>query len=389
MIRLLHVADLHPDNAGTFAGKTVVNPETGLNQSLVDLRSSLNYGYDVATDPSTRCDLAVIPGDLFDSPRPHMNEVRIIRDFVHRLALEMPVFVIDGNHDLSQNPNDAPATICLEGLGNVFVEHRPRTQRIVVRGQECAVSFLPYPTKGHLLTRMDTAGDSPEAITAKINHALADILRGLKASADPTQPHILLAHGSVANAKVGEQPRAIAHDILIPLDELEGFDYVALGHIHAHQQVAPNAWYSGSLMRQSFGEEREEKGFCIVGIEDGQSKVAFCRNPHARTYRTIDHDSFVPGATLDPTVIYRYKAALTEEQYRVRKPDIDLLADRLPYFQQDIQIVKEDRARDAGMAEMPTLEEAIKRIFGTRVTDDELARLLEENARLQTEVSRV
>lgn len=50
---------------------------------------------------------------------------------------------------------------------------------------------------------------------------------------------------------------------------LPEFDYVALGHIHRHQVIGrePHVAYSGSLERIDFGEEDDDKGFCVVDLD--------------------------------------------------------------------------------------------------------------------------
>jgi exonuclease SbcD len=51
------------------------------------------------------------------------------------------------------------------------------------------------------------------------------------------------------------------------------FDYIALGHIHKYQNLNTTGnipvVYSGSMERINFGEEKEDKGFCIGSINNG------------------------------------------------------------------------------------------------------------------------
>ncbi|MCV5223848.1 hypothetical protein OFC57_33605, partial [Escherichia coli] len=49
------------------------------------------------------------------------------------------------------------------------------------------------------------------------------------------------------------------------------FDYVALGHLHQPQKKGEEyIRYSGSLMKYSFGEQNQKKGFTLVEIgKDG------------------------------------------------------------------------------------------------------------------------
>ena len=53
---------------------------------------------------------------------------------------------------------------------------------------------------------------------------------------------------------------------------IQPFDYVALGHLHRHQNLNESGYpavvYSGSIERIDFGERKEEKGFCLVSIPE-------------------------------------------------------------------------------------------------------------------------
>ena len=388
-MNLLHLGDIHPRNDGTIAGKVIVDPATGQNQTLTDLTQSLDFVRRYATSADTRCAFALLTGDLFDSPRPHANEVRILMRFVLALADDLQVLIIAGNHDSSQNPLDATALECFQGLRNVTVFDRPTMRGMFHNGEPVRFGFLPYPTKGRILTQDAGKDASPEEVTAKINAGLTDILRSFQVHLDPMIPSVLLAHGSVATAKIGEQPRSLAYDIQIPLDECGAFTYVALGHIHQPQQVAPNAWYSGSLMRQSFGEEHEQKGFNLVTLAAGQpARVTFIKNPHARRYQTlrpvpigqkIMDDEDMP----DPTVVWRFKGQLTPEEYDQMRPPLQDLAPTVPHFQPDVELRTEARARDAGMATCLTMDEALRRALADMSADDQDALLAKHHALLQ------
>jgi exonuclease SbcD len=66
-------------------------------------------------------------------------------------------------------------------------------------------------------------------------------------------------------------------------------DYVALGHIHKHQDLSkggqPPIVYPGSIERIDFGEVREKKGFVLADVAKGNTKWQFVT---LKTRRFVD-----------------------------------------------------------------------------------------------------
>ena len=110
------------------------------------------------------------------------------------------------------------------------------------------------------------------------------------------------------NATLGaEKLLAVGRGFTIPLSFLtrDCFDYVALGHVHRHQNLNktndPAVVYPGSIERVDFSEEKEEKGFVMVTIEpteqtkeqpapkNFETTWEFCPLP-VREFRTIKID---------------------------------------------------------------------------------------------------
>jgi exonuclease SbcD len=75
----------------------------------------------------------------------------------------------------------------------------------------------------------------------------------------------------------------VGRDVSVLLSEVADpvWDYVALGHVHKHQDLsrgrtdAPPVVYSGSMERIDFGEEGDPKGFCWVELERGSTSWQF------------------------------------------------------------------------------------------------------------------
>ncbi len=90
----------------------------------------------------------------------------------------------------------------------------------------------------------------------------------------------------------------VGRDVVVPRSILidPAWDYVALGHIHKHQdlnkEAHPPVVYSGSVERIDFGEEKEPKGWVLAQVSRGHTTYEFV--PHhqreARRFVTIDCD---------------------------------------------------------------------------------------------------
>ena len=152
---------------------------------------------------------------------------------------------------------------------------------------------------------------------------------------NPKLPTILLAHLMADRATFGaEKFLAVGKGFTIPMSLLirPEFDYVALGHVHKHQNLNPNnqppVVYPGSIERVDFGEEKEDKGYIFLEIEKGLVNWQFCPLP-ARPFRTINLDV---SEQEDPQK-YILKAIAKKEIkdvvvrliYKVRSEQLDLI----------------------------------------------------------------
>ena len=96
--------------------------------------------------------------------------------------------------------------------------------------------------------------------------------------ANPVDHAVLMAHlfarGGVESVE-SERPLVVGGAAHVSADALEGFGYVALGHLHAPQKVAgrDDVRYSGSLLKYSFGESNHQKGFDLVEFILGRATV--------------------------------------------------------------------------------------------------------------------
>ena len=145
---------------------------------------------------------------------------------------------------------------------------------------------LPWITRAGVILAI-TGGETDEDDPIKvIESAVRDWSSDALSKTDPNLPTILTAHASVSGAKFGnEQEIKIGRDVVLPLGLVTDtrFDYVALGHIHRHQDLNPGSHppvvYPGSIERVDFGEVNEEKGFIIAQIDKGKTTYEWRKLP--------------------------------------------------------------------------------------------------------------
>jgi exonuclease SbcD len=150
------------------------------------------------------------------------------------------------------------------------------------------------------LTDEEHKGKSLPELEQALRDAVTSYLRGLSEQAERQDaPRILAGHFTVSGAVFGsERTVMLGSDVAVTKSAAAGgaWDYVALGHIHKHQNLTqgeaglPPTVYAGSLERIDFGEENEPKGFCFAEIERGNAEVEFIP-VRARPFHTIRVDA--------------------------------------------------------------------------------------------------
>nr|WP_315870926.1 exonuclease subunit SbcD [Trichocoleus desertorum] len=289
-IKILHLSDIHM-GSGFSHGR--VNPETGLNTRLEDFVATLGRCIDRAI--AEPVDLVLFGGDAFPdaTPPPIVQEV-FATQFRRLVDAQIPTVLLVGNHD-QHSQGQGGASLCIYrtlGVPGFVVGDRLETHLIPTRNGPIQVVTLPWLTRSTLLTRPETEGLS----MAEVNQLLIDRLRvaleGEVRRLDPEMPTVLLGHLMADSAFYGaERFLAVGKGFTIPLALLARpcFDYVALGHVHRHQILChePPVVYPGSIERVDFSEEKEDKGFVLVEVERGATKLEFCALP-VRAFRTIE-----------------------------------------------------------------------------------------------------
>ena len=283
-IRVLHFADTHigMENYGT------TDSETGLSSRALDFLARMDEMIEYAREGDV--DLVIFAGDAFRSRSPNPTYQREFAGRVRQLSQLAPTVLLVGNHDLPLNAAKASTVDIFQTLDvpGIWVAEDYEARRIETKRGAVVVGAAPYPIRARLLADVDLRGKTIAEQDDELGRALHKQLRALGGQADElaeaAAPRLLTGHFSVAGAVWGsERGVMLGRDVVVDLEALADpcWDYVALGHIHRHQNLtaeredAPPVVYSGSLERIDFGEEKDVKGFCWVELARGGASWDF------------------------------------------------------------------------------------------------------------------
>ena len=408
-MKILHFADLHL-GVETYGH---INPDSGLPTRLEDFLKTLDQVVDFALE--NKVDLVLFCGDAYKSREPTQTQQREFAKRIKRLSVAgIPVFLLIGNHDLPNAIGRATTTEIFDTLSveNVYVANRPGICRIPTASGTVQVVALPWLRRSALLSREDTKNLDFAHINERIQQILTNIISDQAAKLEPNLPAILAAHVWVLGARAGsEKSMTIGQEHMLLLSNVAhpAFDYIALGHIHKHQVLSQNppVVYAGSLERLDFGEEEDDKGFCLVNIEIEKCprRVSFdFHKVSARRFLTFNIN--VEPQDTDPTVtvlkpiheqedkikdaIVRVNISLPAELAgRVRDSDIRTAVREAYYFTIAKDVVRETRMRlGKWTAEEITPTQALKAYLESKFSPERAKVLLEYGEKLIQEHSK-
>lgn len=333
MIKILHLSDIH---MGSSFSHGRINPVTGINTRLEDFVNTLSKCIDRAI--AEPVDLVLFGGDAFPdaTPAPYIQEA-FAGQFRRLMDAKIPTVLLVGNHDQHSQGNGG-ASLCIYRTLRVpgfIVGDTIETHHIETKNGAVQVITLPWLTRSTLLTRPETEGMGLEEVNELLIERLEPVLEAEIRRLDPEVPTILLAHLMADRATLGaERFLAVGKGFTIPISILARpcFDYVALGHVHRHQNLNPSnnppIIYPGSIERVDFSEEKEDKGYIIIELEKGSIGWEFYPLP-VRALRTIEvniSEVAEPQAALLKAINKSaLQGAIVRLIYKLRSEQLDLI----------------------------------------------------------------
>jgi DNA repair protein SbcD/Mre11 len=257
-VRILHTSDWHLGRH--FHGQGMLAHQAAYADHLI------------ATIEAEQVDLVVVAGDVYDRALPPVDAVALADDTFARLAASRArVVVTSGNHDSARRLGFNARLVDAAGFHLRTVADRLDTPVLVADDHgPVAVYGIPYLEPDLLRHAWGLSARSHQAaMAAAVDRIRAD----LRTRARGTRS-VVLAHAFVAGGQASDSERDISVGgvSLVSAATFDGFDYVALGHLHGRQSVTDRVRYSGSPLAYSFSEADHVKGSWLVDL-DGRGNV--------------------------------------------------------------------------------------------------------------------
>lgn len=288
-MRLLHTADIHL-GFKTYGSRDAA---TGLNTRLLDVKRSFDAVVQRAVDEEV--DAFIFSGDAYHTADPTPTQQKLFAECLQPLsAAGIPIVLVIGNHDHPVTFGRASSLDIFEYLdGDVHFFSKPATSVRIIDTKSGPLQLipLPWPVRSQIVSREEFRKLKPDKLRAFIEEQYVNYVQrrteeirsrgtgqradGSEAPLSPETPTVLAGHVTVQGSELAgsERTSLIASEPKFTVGQLavSPIDYVALGHIHHHQNRNPEGHppvvYSGSIERVTFKEREETKGSVLVEID--------------------------------------------------------------------------------------------------------------------------
>ncbi len=212
-------------------------------------------------------DAVVVAGDIYDRSVPPTIAIELLNKLVKRICGELntPMILISGNHDGAERLGFGSEQMKNAGL-HIISNFEDMLTPVVIETQSAGqVAFYGMPYNDPEQVRF--AYQEPVSTHDQAHKLLAE---KITEQFQPEHRNVLVSHCFVDGAieSESERPLSIGGSDRVSHEHFLNFDYVALGHLHQPQKKGEEyIRYSGSLMKYSFGEQNQKKGFTLVELD--------------------------------------------------------------------------------------------------------------------------
>lgn len=252
-MKIMHLSDLH-------IGKKV-NEYSMLQDQIYILKEILQI------IDNEKVETVIIAGDVYDRSLPPNEALELFDEFLYQLSSRnVNVFVISGNHD-------SPERISYGGRmmteNKIFLSpvYDGNVKPISLNDDYGEVNFYLLPFIRPTDIRRYFPDENIENYTDAVKVAIDNM------NVDFSERNILITHQFVTGAELSESEDIIVGGTdNVSGEVFDGFDYVALGHIHREQTIGKdNIRYCGTPLKYSFSEAKHIKSVTILDFKDKEN----------------------------------------------------------------------------------------------------------------------
>ena len=298
-MKLLHLSDLH-------FGKRLYELSMLEDQAYI-LKKVL------AVIDDEKPDGVMIAGDVYDKSVPSAEAMQLFEEFLYSLVKrKLQVFVISGNHDSPERLSFASKLIDASGVHlSPAYDGAVAPMTLTDRYGPVNIYMLPFLKPAHV--RRFFPDEEITSYTAALDVAVRAM------GIDSSQRNVLITHQFVTGAERSEsEDISVGGADNVDAAVFEGFDYVALGHIHGPQNIGGSGRirYCGTPLKYSFSEANQVKSVTVVTLaEKGSVEVRAVPLTPRHELRELR------GSYMDLTAKANYEGTATDDYLHITLTD--------------------------------------------------------------------
>lgn len=335
-MKIMHLSDLH-------IGKKV-NEYSMLQDQIYILKEILRI------IDNEKVETVIIAGDVYDRSLPPNEALELFDEFLYQLSgRNVNVFVISGNHD-------SPERISYGGRmmteNKIFLSpvYDGNVKPITLNDDYGEVNFYLLPFVRPADIRRYFSDENIENYTDAVKVAIDNM------NVDFNERNILVTHQFVTGAELSESEDIIVGGTdNVSGEVFDGFDYVALGHIHREQTVGKdNIRYCGTPLKYSFSEAKNIKSVTILDFND-KGNIEYSKIP-LTPFRDMRE---IRGTYYELTLKSNYESTNTEDYLHITLTDEEDIPDaigKLRSIYPNIMKLDYDNLRTRGSGTVDAIE---------------------------------
>lgn len=335
-MKIMHLSDLH-------IGKKV-NEYSMLQDQIYILKEILRI------IDNEKVETVIIAGDVYDRSLPPNEALELFDEFLYQLSSRnVNVFVISGNHD-------SPERISYGGRmmteNKIFLSpvYDGNVKPVTLNDDYGEVNFYLLPFVRPADIRRYFPDENIENYTDAVKVAIDNM------NVDFSERNILVTHQFVTGAELSESEDIIVGGTdNVSGEVFDGFDYVALGHIHREQTVGKdNIRYCGTPLKYSFSEAKNIKSVTILDFND-KGNIEYSKIP-LTPFRDMRE---IRGTYYELTLKSNYESTNTEDYLHITLTDEEDIPDaigKLRSIYPNIMKLDYDNLRTRGSGTVDAIE---------------------------------